>query len=212
MRHDGDGRFRNSHDAHGTIAPLSNWRTGTFDASVRPPDRTDATDASPWEGMSGAAVWADDRLIGVVIEHHHAEGPAMLTAARLDAPGLEAVGAVLGWPADARQLPVTRRRYDAHLRPRRLRWATGRPRMPRIRGALSLRSIVLFVVLILGVEAAARGRLLSLLVGLALAALTVALAAAVVTALFQNWRVVLAYLLGLVAVALLVVNVRELRC
>jgi glucose uptake protein GlcU len=33
----------------------------------------------------------------------------------------------------------------------------------------------------------------------------------VVTSLFQNWRVVLAYLLGIVAVALLVVNVRELR-
>ena len=30
-------------------------------------------------------------------------------------------------------------------------------------------------------------------------------------ALFQNWRVVLACLLGLVAVVLLVVNVRELR-
>jgi hypothetical protein len=72
-------------------------------------------------------------------------------------------------------------------------------------------SIVLFVVLFLGVEAAARGRLLSFLVGLALTALTVAVAAVVVTALFQNWRVVLACLLGLVAVMLLVVNVRELR-
>jgi hypothetical protein len=33
----------------------------------------------------------------------------------------------------------------------------------------------------------------------------------VVSALFEIWRVVLAYLLGLVAVSLLVVNVRELR-
>ena len=93
-----------------------------------------------------------------------------------------------------------------------------RPRMLRIWGALStplligtvvvlllgpplafLWSIVLFVVLFLGVEAAARGRLLSFLVGLALTALTVAVAAVVVTALFQNWRVVLACLLGLVA-------------
>jgi hypothetical protein len=76
-------------------------------------------------------------------------------------------------------------------------------------------SIVLFLVLFLGVEAAARGQLLSFLVGLALTALTVAVAAVlvvvVVTALPQNWRVVLASLPGLVAVVLLVVNVRKLR-
>jgi hypothetical protein len=70
-----------------------------------------------------------------------------------------------------------------------------------------LTSLVLFVVLFLGIEAAARARLLSFLVGLALTALTLALAAV----LLQNWRVVLAALLGLVALVLLVVNVRELR-
>jgi hypothetical protein len=70
---------------------------------------------------------------------------------------------------------------------------------------------VLFVVLFLGIEAAARARLLSFLVGLALTALTLALAAVLVTGLLQNWRVVLAALLGLVALVLLVVNVRELR-
>jgi hypothetical protein len=120
---------------------------------------------------------------------------------------------------------------DAHLRPS----PAGadhreRPRMLRIWGALStpllvgtivvlllgpplafLTSLLLFVVLFLGIEAAARARLLSFLVGLALTALTVALAAVVVTGLLQNWRVVLATLLGLVALVLLVVNVRELR-
>ena len=70
---------------------------------------------------------------------------------------------------------------------------------------------MLFVVLFLGIEAAARARLLSFLVGLALTALTLALAAVLVTGLLQNWRVVLAALLGLVALVLLVVNVRELR-
>ena len=69
---------------------------------------------------------------------------------------------------------------------------------------------MLFVVLFLGIEAAARARLLSFLVGLALTALTLALAAVLVTGLLQNWRVVLAALLGLVALVLLVVNVREL--
>ena len=29
---------------------------------------------SPWEGMSGAAVWAANRIIGVVAEHHPNEG------------------------------------------------------------------------------------------------------------------------------------------
>jgi len=70
---------------------------------------------------------------------------------------------------------------------------------------------VLFVVLFLGIEAAARARLLSFLVGLALTALTVALAAVLVTGLLQNWRVVLAALLAAVALVLLVVNLRELR-
>jgi len=74
-----------------------------------------------------------------------------------------------------------------------------------------LTSLVLLVVLFLGIEAAARARLLSFLVGLALTALTFGLAAVLVTGLLQNWRVVLAALLGVVALLLLVVNLRELR-
>ena len=120
---------------------------------------------------------------------------------------------------------------DAHLRPSPAAADhRKRPRMLRVWGALStpllvgtivvlllgpplafLSSLVLFVVLFLGIEAAARARLLSFLVGLALTALTLGLAAVLVTGLLQNWRVVLAALLGLVALVLLVVNVRELR-
>ena len=120
---------------------------------------------------------------------------------------------------------------DAHLRPSPAAADhRKRPRMLRVWGAVStplivgtivvlllgpplafLSSIVLFVVLFLGIEAAARARLLSFLVGLALTALTLALATVLVTGLLQNWRVVLAALLGLVALVLLVVNVRELR-
>ena len=120
---------------------------------------------------------------------------------------------------------------DAHLRPSPAAADhRKRPRMLRVWGALStpllvgtivvlllgpplafLSSLVLFVVLFLGIEAAARARLLSFLVGLALTALTLALAVVLVTGLLQNWRVVLAALLGLVALVLLVVNVRELR-
>ena len=86
---------------------------------------------------------------------------------------------------------------DAHLRPSPAAADhRKRPRMLRVWGALStpllvgtivvlllgpplafLSSLVLFVVLFLGIEAAARARLLSFLVGLALTALTLALAA-----------------------------------
>lgn len=119
---------------------------------------------------------------------------------------------------------------DAHLRPSPAADHRERPRMLRIWGALStpllvgtivvlligpplafFTSLVLFVVLFLGIEAAARARLLSFLVGLALTALTLALAAVLVTGLLQNWRAVLATVLGAVALVLLVVNLRELR-
>ncbi|WP_143676019.1 NACHT domain-containing protein, partial [Streptomyces milbemycinicus] len=39
---------------------------------------------SPWEAMSGAAVWSEGHLIGVVIEHHASEGLGRLTASRVD--------------------------------------------------------------------------------------------------------------------------------
>ena len=39
---------------------------------------------SPWAGMSGAAVWAAGRIVGVVAEHHPSEGTGRLTARRID--------------------------------------------------------------------------------------------------------------------------------
>jgi hypothetical protein len=75
----------------------------------------------------------------------------------------------------------------------------------------SLTATALVVVLFLAVEAAARGRLLSFLLGLALTAATVAAGVLLVLGLLQNWRVVLAVLLSAVALVLLVANVRELR-
>jgi hypothetical protein len=108
----------------------------------------------------------------------------------------------------------------------------GRPRLLRLWGAVStplllltvvlvlvlvgpplafLSSLTLAVVTFLGVEAAARGRLLSFAVGLGMAVLIAAVGVALVLALLQNWRVVLAAVLSVVALVLLAGNIRELR-
>jgi lysylphosphatidylglycerol synthetase-like protein (DUF2156 family) len=65
-----------------------------------------------------------------------------------------------------------------------------------------LTSLVVFVGLFLGVEAAARGRLVSFLVALVLTVATVTVVVAVVAGLLRNWQVVLAVLLTAVAVVL----------
>jgi len=84
MRTDPDGRtFRDFCSATGTVATLSNRRTGTLEMALRAP-AADAASHSPWEGMSGAAVWAGDHIIGVVVVHHTAEGLGVLTGARID--------------------------------------------------------------------------------------------------------------------------------
>ncbi|ANP52811.1 hypothetical protein J2Z21_000353 [Streptomyces griseochromogenes] len=68
--------------AWGHVPVLSNLRSGTLEFRVPPPERTER--GSPWEGMSGAAVWAEGRVIGIVVEHHRAEGPGTLTVSRAD--------------------------------------------------------------------------------------------------------------------------------
>ncbi|WP_175409796.1 trypsin-like peptidase domain-containing protein [Streptomyces sp. TRM64462] len=76
--------FREVHQADGTVAALSNLRTGTLEMTVAPAGADPDPGASPWAGMSGAAVWAGDRIIGVVAEHHRWEGAGRLTAVHLD--------------------------------------------------------------------------------------------------------------------------------
>jgi hypothetical protein len=72
-------------------------------------------------------------------------------------------------------------------------------------------SVVVFAGLFLGVEAAARGRLVSFLVGLVLTGVSLTVVVTVVLGLLRNWQAVLAVLLTLAAVVLFAVNVRELR-
>lgn len=77
-------QYRDSVHAVGTIAVLSNRRQGTLEVSVPPPERDPDRKVSPWEGMSGAAVFSAGSIIGLVAEHHRADGLSRLAATRLD--------------------------------------------------------------------------------------------------------------------------------
>ncbi|MGE0300775.1 MAG: hypothetical protein AB7R99_29220, partial [Pseudonocardia sp.] len=116
------------------VAVLSNWREGTLEVIVAPADHAyaPADDSSPWTGMSGAALWSGDRIVGVIAKHHPGDGLARLAAARidyalrqLDGEQAEHLHALLpNLPADATQLPdvvppapdqVTMTAYQAQL-------------------------------------------------------------------------------------------------
>ncbi len=79
------GTYRDSHQAVGAVAPLSNLRSGLLEVTIRPPERDPDPRASPWEGMSGAALWTGRRIVGVVTDHHRSDGLGRLAAARVTA-------------------------------------------------------------------------------------------------------------------------------
>lgn len=81
---DSPSQYRDSVHATGTIAVLSNRREGTLEVIVAAPERDDDPARSPWEGMSGAAVWSAGQIIGVVTEHHRSDGLGRLAASRVD--------------------------------------------------------------------------------------------------------------------------------
>ncbi len=61
---DGDRSvYRDSHQADGSVAVLSNRREGTLEVTVLPPERDPDPEVSPWEGMSSAAVWVGVRAL-----------------------------------------------------------------------------------------------------------------------------------------------------
>ncbi|WP_119581449.1 trypsin-like peptidase domain-containing protein [Streptomyces europaeiscabiei] len=86
LRTDGDGsRFRDAEHVHATCAVLSNRREGTLDLCVASPPADDPDpERDAWEGMSGAAVFAGGRLVGVVTRHHRPDGPGRIAASRVD--------------------------------------------------------------------------------------------------------------------------------
>ena len=88
--------------------PASRWqglRGGTLALSVKPPGPSHDPRHSPWEGMSGAAVFCGDYVVGVIREHHADEGPGTLTASATDhwyelpAARLAELAALIGLPS-----------------------------------------------------------------------------------------------------------------
>lgn len=87
LRRRSDGsRFRDCEHVHATCSVLANRREGTLDLRVAQavPTAAGARPVSPWEGMSGAAVFSDGRIVGIVSRHHLGDGSGRLGASRVD--------------------------------------------------------------------------------------------------------------------------------
>jgi trypsin-like peptidase len=118
--------LRELRQVHGTVAAGSNAKTGTLEFAVHnPPPDDPRRRYSPWQGMSGAAVFTTaGRLFGVVGQHHPGEGTGALIirpmAALLEAPeeteaawrrALPQLPAP-GWPLDCVSPPTARELVD----------------------------------------------------------------------------------------------------
>jgi hypothetical protein len=79
-----DTKYRDSAHVTGKIAPLSNRKEGTLELSIDVPEPSAGGDRSPWEGMSGAAVFCGGRIVGIVAKHHPLDGPGKLAANRVE--------------------------------------------------------------------------------------------------------------------------------
>lgn len=104
---------RESHDFHGWVSGKG-LRTGdlTIATEVDPPEPDPK--ACPWGGVSGSAVFADGRVIGLVKDHHHQQGPQLTLSTvgewygQLSPAELALVAALLDLPASAEELSVCR--------------------------------------------------------------------------------------------------------
>ncbi len=83
-RDDTRGVYRESFHALGVIALLAGRKERVFEFRVQRPERDPDPRCSPWQGMSGSAVWAHGLIIGMITEHHRAEGLESLTVSRAD--------------------------------------------------------------------------------------------------------------------------------
>nr|WP_166682681.1 trypsin-like peptidase domain-containing protein [Streptomyces sp. 846.5] len=101
----GGRRFREIVVADGRIAVLSNLREGMLELVVTPSGEDPDPTLSPWAGMSGAALWVGDRIVGVVAEHHRHEGLGRLSAVRLDAALAKMDGGTRSWLLTLLSLP-----------------------------------------------------------------------------------------------------------
>ena len=79
----GGAIYRDRVQAVGRIPVLSNSKEGTLEFITDPTAPDPDPKHSPWEGMSGAAVWARGYVIGVVSKHHPGDSLTRLAVARL---------------------------------------------------------------------------------------------------------------------------------
>jgi len=84
LRDDPTGSYRDSAHVVGPAAILANRREGTLEINVVPPERDPDPDVSPWLGMSGAAVFCNGRIIGIISKHHRSDGLGRLAVSRID--------------------------------------------------------------------------------------------------------------------------------
>ena len=85
LRDDPAGPYRDSAHVVGTAAVLANRKgESSLEITVTPPERNPNLQVSPWQGMSGAAVFCNGRIVGIINRHYPAEGLGRLTASRVD--------------------------------------------------------------------------------------------------------------------------------
>ena len=68
----------------GRVALLANRREGSLEIRVAPPEHDPGPTVSPWEGMSGAAVFCNGQIIGVISKLIDRMAWGGLTASRAD--------------------------------------------------------------------------------------------------------------------------------
>ena len=76
--------YRDSCHLTGKIQGLSNRREQTLEIHAGQSPTSPDPRRSPWEGMSGAAVWSAGLIVGIVQRNDPGEGPSTLTASRID--------------------------------------------------------------------------------------------------------------------------------
>jgi hypothetical protein len=111
-RKDEPGVSRDLEQVTGHAPVAANRRQGTLAVYLDDPAPASPghTGRSPWEGMSGAAVWATGRVVAVIAEHHSAEGAARLTARRIDRAYEQLPTSDLGQFAEWTGLPPNHKR------------------------------------------------------------------------------------------------------
>ncbi|GAA3759565.1 hypothetical protein GCM10022225_51290 [Plantactinospora mayteni] len=78
-------QYRDTCHLTATVALLANRREATLELAIATPPAPDPDPGrSPWEGMSGAAVFHDGRIVGIVTRHHRGDGLGRLAAGRAD--------------------------------------------------------------------------------------------------------------------------------